>query len=361
MEKQKNFVITFCYYAIILAVAFVLIKFALPLLMPFVIAFVIAYCLKRPIRFVSAKSRLPRKLTAVLMVILFFGIIGTLLTILIIRLFSAMATLVENLPWMFRDYIVPFLNGIFTDLEAWILRLDPQLVDTLQYLGERVIESLGQLVSSLSLGSMEFLSDLASSLPMMFIKILLLVISTFFIAMDYDRLTVFLVRQMNQKTRNVFLQVKQYIVGTLFVCIRSYALIMSITFVELSIGFTVIGIRHAPLIALGIAIFDILPVLGTGGILIPWAVISALQGNIPRAVQLVVIYLVITVIRNILEPKIVGGQLGLHPVVTLASMFVGSQLLGVVGLFGFPILLSLLRYLNDNGTIHILKADAASR
>ena len=73
------------------------------------------------------------------------------------------------------------------------------------------------------------------------------------------------------------------------------------------------------------------------------------------ALSLLAIYLVITIIRNIIEPKIVGSQLGLHPVVTLCSMFVGAQLLGVVGMFGFPILLSLLRYLNDHEVIHIFK------
>ena len=67
------------------------------------------------------------------------------------------------------------------------------------------------------------------------------------------------------------------------------------------------------------------------------------------------VYLVITVVRNIIEPKIVGSQIGLHPVVTLVSMFVGAQLLGVLGLFGFPIGLSLLRYLNETGSIRLFK------
>lgn len=117
------------------------------------------------------------------------------------------------------------------------------------------------------------------------------------------------------------------------------------------------------LVALLIAIFDILPVLGTGGIMIPWVILSALQGNFSRALALLVVYVVITVIRNIIEPRIVGKQIGLHPVLTLMSMFVGTHLFGVTGLFGLPILLSLLRYLNDTGTISLFpvfaEADAA--
>lgn len=110
-----------------------------------------------------------------------------------------------------------------------------------------------------------------------------------------------------------------------------------------------------------IAIFDILPVLGTGGIMIPWVILSALGGDLPHAFALLVLYVIITVIRNIIEPRIVGAQIGLHPVLTLMSMFVGNHLFGIVGLFGLPILLSLLRYLNDNGTISLFPASALGR
>ena len=89
--------------------------------------------------------------------------------------------------------------------------------------------------------------------------------------------------------------------------------------------------------------------------MIPWAVIAAILGNYPLAVKLVAVYLIITIVRNIIEPKIVGGQIGLHPVVTLVSMFAGVQLFGAIGLFGFPIGLSLLVYLNRVGTIHLFK------
>ena len=146
--------------------------------------------------------------------------------------------------------------------------------------------------------------------------------------MDYDRITGFFIRQMSEKAQEVFWEIKTYVTGTLFVCIRSYALIMSITFVELSIGLTVVGIENAVVIALLIAVFDILPVLGTGGIMIPWAAITAIQGEFKLALALFAVYIVVTIIRNIIEPKIVGSQLGLHPVATLASLFLGAQLFG---------------------------------
>ena len=355
MEKKKAFIIKFLYFAFLLCAVFLLLKYGLPMLSPFVIAFVIAYLLKRPVIFLSRKLHLPRKPAAVLLVLVFYSTIGLLISLLGIRAFSTTRDLVMNLPQIYAAHVEPVLTDIFGNVEQGLKKMDPSLVSTLEDLFNQFIQSIGQMVSSLSMSAMGTISGVASSLPGLFIKLLLMIISTFFIAADYELLTGFFLKQLDGKSKQIFLQVKKYVVGTLFVCIRSYALIMTITFIELSVGLSIIGVKNSILIAFLISVFDILPVLGTGGIMIPWTIIAALTGDYSLSIGLLIVYLIITVIRNIIEPKIVGSQIGLHPVVTLASMFVGVQLLGVVGLFGFPISLSLLRHLNDNGTIHLFK------
>ena len=325
-EKKKKFIIDVTYLALILVLSYLLLQYALPLLLPFVLAFLIAYVLRRPIRFLSRVLHAPKGLVAVLLVVLTYGTIGLLLALAGIRITA--------------------------------------LMSALQELQSQLLNMLWQLVSSLSVvlvGGVSMATSFATSLPGFLIRLLLMVISTFFIAVDYQKIVRFCLGCLQGSTRNLVLQVKAYVVGTLFVCIRSYALIMSITFVELSVGLTLIGVNRAILVALLIAIFDILPVLGTGGIMIPWVILSALGGDLPHAFALLVLYVIITVIRNIIEPRIVGAQIGLHPVLTLMSMFVGNHLFGIVGLFGLPILLSLLRYLNDNGTISLFPASALGR
>ena len=298
---------------------------------------------------------MPKRLTALILVLLFYSTIGLLIVLGSIRAFSYFKDLVTNLPALYAQYIEPVLAKMFLTMEGWTQNLDPYLETTLKELFSQTLSSLGDLVSSLSMSAMTMVSGAASSLPSFFIKLLLMIISTFFIALDYDQLTGFCMRQLTGRKRELVLQIKEYVIGTLFMCIRSYAIIMSLTFVELSIGLTVIGINYSVLIAFMISIFDILPVLGTGGIMLPWVVITAFYGDIPLALGLLVVYLAVTVIRNILEPKIVGSQIGLHPVLTLVSMFVGLQLFGVLGLFGFPIGLSLLRHLNETGAVRIFK------
>ena len=354
-EKRRNFLIHFSYFALLILGAIVAIRFLLPPLAPFVIAFVVAYLLKAPIRLLQEKLHVPPKLAAILTVLLFYGIIGALLSLLGLRALSGLSNLIQSLPMLYSDYIQPLIWSILIDIEDFIMRLEPSLMEALEGMGTQFVQSLGNMVSSLSVKAMSAVSGLASALPGLFIKLVVMIISTFFIAVDYDRLTGFCLRQLNEKAQNIVVEIKEYVIGTLFVCLRSYLIIMSITFVELSIGLSLIRIPHGVLIALLISIFDILPVLGTGGIMIPWVVLSLVQGNLSRALGLLVIYLVITVIRNIIEPKIVGKQLGLHPVVTLACMFVGAEFAGVIGLFGLPIGLSLLCYLNEHKVVSVFK------
>lgn len=354
-EKRKRFIVNLIYGGIIALLVYVILKYGFVLLAPFLLAFLIAYLLKTPAKFISRKTKLPYRPIVLLLVLLFYSTIGLLIVLLGIKIVTSSINMVSGLPAIYKTEIEPALGAFFSGIERKIYEMDPALVATINDLFTQFVKSIGELVTNLSVKAGWALSGYASSLPGLFIKLLLMIISTFFIAGDYDKLLGFAYRQMPDKVRDLLVKIKEYLVGTLFVCIRSYALIMSITFVELSIGLSIVGIPKAILVALAISIFDILPVLGTGGIMIPWAIITALQGNYPLAIGLMIIYIIITVIRNILEPKIVGSQIGLHPIVTLASMFVGVQLFGVIGLFGFPILLSLLRHLNDTGTIKLFK------
>ena len=133
----------------------------------------------------------------------------------------------------------------------------------------------------------------------------------------------------------------------------AYGKIMLLTFFELTIGLHILGIENALVIAFLIAIFDVLPVLGTGGIMLPWILISFLNNQVKTGVGLLILYLVITVIRNIIEPKIVGKQIGLHPLLMLMCMYLGARLFGFLGIFILPILILIVQNLNDTGIIHI--------
>lgn len=354
-EKRKSFIVNTIYILLILAIAYVTLKYVAPLISPFIFAFIIAFILKKPANFIAVKTRLPRKFVSFFLVLLFYSTIGVLFTFTGIKIISTVSGIVSALPAFYENQLSPLLLTTFDAIEKAVLRIDPALVETFNEGFETFINSQGENVTKVSMAAVGSLSGFASSLPSFLIKTLLMIISTFFIAIDFELFTTFMRNQFSLKNNEVIKTIKEYVTNTLFVVMRSYALIMSITFVELSIGLSIIGIQNAIVIAFFIAMFDILPVLGTGGIMIPWTIMTFIQGDFNTGIGLLVVYVVITIVRNIIEPKIVGGQLGIHPVVALLSMFVGANLLGVVGLFGFPITLSLIKHLNKTGIIKIFK------
>lgn len=354
-KKKKHFIVNTIYIFLIAIMIYVFLRYGISLVSPFIFAFLIASLLKKPSKAIAQSTKLPHKLVSFIMVLIFYSTVGVLVSLIGIRFISRISKIISMIPAIYEKQLGPFLMSTFKSIEEAVYNIDPAIVGILSEGFNQFVRSLGEHITNFSLSLLGSLSNIASSLPGFFIKVLLMIISTFFIAIDFDALTAFVQRQFSTKGNEIIDNIKKYMVNTLFVVIRSYALIMLITFVELSIGLSIIGIPNSILIAFLIAIFDILPVLGTGGIMIPWTIMTFIQGDIKTGIGLLLVYIFVTVMRNIVEPKIVGSQLGLHPVITLMSMFVGAKLLGVVGLFGFPILLSLLRHLDNTGVIKIFK------
>ncbi|WP_353105976.1 sporulation integral membrane protein YtvI [Acetoanaerobium noterae] len=354
-NSRKNFIINTVYFLLILFLIYLFFEYILSLISPFLFAFIIAYILRKPAKILSSNMKLPQKVTSFILVLLFYSTVGVIVSLVGVKLISTISNIISSLPYIYENQLGPFLIQTFNAIEKTVYKIDPALVEALNEGFNQFVSSLGKNISNISIAVVSSLSDIASSLPGFLIKILLMVISTFFMAMDFDILTTFIKKQLSKRGFEILDTIRLYVSNTLFVVIRSYILIMSITFIELSIGLNIVGIPNAILIALIISIFDILPVLGTGGVMIPWTVMSFLQGDFKMGIGLLTVYLFVTIVRNILEPKIVGGQLGIHPVVAIVGMFVGANLLGVIGLFGVPITLSLIKHLNDKGTIKVFK------
>ena len=140
-------------------------------------------------------------------------------------------------------------------------------------------------------------------------------------------------------------QLKQVLLGWL----KAQGLLILITFGELAVGFLLLRVDLALLLAGLVALVDALPVFGTGTVLLPWAVLSFLGGSQELALGLLILYGAITVVRNVLEPRLVGERLGLHPLLALAAMYVGFQALGVAGMILAPFAAVLVKGLWDSG------------
>ena len=339
VERMKNFLIRFLYYGLWVAICYCLLKFVLPFFMPFLLAFMIALLLKTPINRLSKALHAPRTPVAVVLLVLFYLVVGTLLALLGARVVIAIGDGLRSLPNFYSSTIEPAIYQFQDWLGGFFTRLDPQILALLDGIGDSLTQALATAVTGLSKLAMPAMTSLAAVVPAFFVKLLLLIVASFFFVVDYYKVVSFLARLLPPNGREMLFRIKRNGVDTVFKFARAYAILLGLTFVELAIGFSLLGVRAAVLVALVTAFVDILPVLGTGTILIPWGIYELISGRIGMGIGLLVLYALITVVRQSLEPRVVGRQIGLYPLATLLCMFAGAQLFGFWGLFGLPIAL----------------------
>lgn len=347
-EKRKNFVVNFLYYGILTTGIVFTIKFGWKYMSPFIIAFVIAYVLKPVVDRMHIVLKLKRNLCAVLCLSMFYLVFGAIITITGFQLIVLVRNLFYSLPDYYNNEIAPIVTMWLNRIQDILVDIAPEIKTVLDEFTHTFSENLGSSITSISMSVLSRLSTVVTWVPGFLIKTLVCVIASFFIAIDYYNITYFIAKQLNEKFIYILYKTENYAKTALCQYLKSYSLIMLITFCEVGIGLTIIQVNNAFIIALIIAVFDILPVLGSGGILIPWAIISIIIDDTYMGIRLIIIYLVITVVRNIIEPKIIGDQVGLHPLATLMMMFLGARLMGVIGLISFPIIRVILKRLNDS-------------
>lgn len=349
--RRRCFLINLSYFVVIAAIIFLSLRYAMSALTPFIIAAVTAALLRPVLNLLNRKLHLPRKPVGIILTVIFYLLIAFLGLILFSRLLDVATAFLRALPSLWNDTMMPALSDLASMLTDKLAQMNVKL----NFSADEMLGHLGSDITSLSTTLLGMAGNIAFSLPSVLINVIICIVSTLFILFDWEKITDFIYLQLSGRNSDLAQKITRQSGSTIRQYIVSYGFILLITFSELSIGFLLIGFDNALLLAALISIFDILPVVGCGGILIPWTIISFIIGNIGNGVGLTLLYLVITVVRNIVEPKIVGKQVGLHPLVTLMSMVIGSSLMGGVGLFGLPITLAVVNKMNKDGVIHLYK------
>lgn len=342
MEKKKKFIVDVTFYSLIFILLWAFFKFVFPVLIPFVIAFVIASVLRIPARKLYKIFIKANRFISIFICVIFYVLVFFLLAIAGINIYKGVADFVVSVPALYQNDIVPALNKVSDVVTATLKSSDISFADELQNVFNDLVNNLGNYIKDFSVNAIKLISGSLVSIPGFIIKLVITIISTFFFMIDYDKIMSFIKSCIPKGKEEPVIHTVEYFKNTIYIYLKSYTLLFLLTYVELSIGFAILGIPYAPLIGLLVAIFDILPVLGTGGILLPWAVILFVMKNIPMGIGMLVLYLVITFIRNTAEPKLVGQQIGLHPLATLIFMYLGLKFLGFIGMFLFPVTLAVV-------------------
>ncbi len=355
VEKMRAFIIKFVFYCLIFGLSYFVAIYALPVITPFLVAFVFAFFLQPFIRRVAKKTKGPKPLIAVLTLIAFYALLSTFIVLVGSQIVIALRDFILDIPSLYKDYIEPAILEIENNIEGFLMDLNPQAFSEIAIFESTVTSSLSSLVSDISSSALGYVTSFATGIPNMVFQSVITVVASFFLVCDYDKVASFIYKAMPKKAQDTMTNIKTRGISVLFQYSKAYALLLSITCGELFVGFLLLGVENAFLFAVLIAIVDIFPILGTGTILIPWGITMLILGNTPFGIGILIIYVIITVVRQILEPRIVGNYIGLYPLVTLMCMFVGASLFGFLGLLGLPMLVTLLVQLTRSGDIKWFK------
>ncbi len=372
-EKRRAFLINLTFIAAVLGLLYIFFKYLFWLTSPFLLSFFFAVIIQKPLRWLDKKTKNKcHTLWSILLVFLSISIVLVPLIFLLSKFISQIVNFINYLIEQLSDF-----PQFMANLQAELLKLISFLPDSVyDSLSESIINTISGLVNDFDLSKIGINAGTVTStissgvsgvysvvknVPSAIIAIVIGIVAWIFFTKDYNRIVKFIRLQLPDGKKNLLVEIKQVFSKTILKMIRAYALIMFITFCELSIGFTVLNLigvmnnSYIYIIAIVIAVFDILPIAGSGGILLPWALISLISGNVGQAIGLIVIYAVISVIRQYIEPKIVGNSLGVNPIITLAGLYFGLKLFGFMGMFIVPISVMTLKAFNDTGRIKLWK------
>lgn len=355
VEKRRRFIINIIYFVIVLAIVYIVLEYASKWVMPFILGFLVSLAFRPLVKLLSKKANLNQAFCAFVVVILGYSLVGFLVALAGNALFDMLKEFGMNLPSIYIDEISPFLQTANQGFLSFAEKFSPEIADQagvilndmLGTLQEKLVELSGRMISGIA--------SVSAKLPLWIISFIFTILSSLFISMDYDHVISFIKRQLPDKTKEMIVDIKNYLGKTIASYLKAYLILMCITFIELSVGFLALRVKNPFGIAGIIAIADMLPVLGTGTVVLPWAVISVFQQRYYLAAGLVILYLIVTAIRHFIEPKVIGDQLGLQPIVALISMYLGFVWFGVFGAIFFVVAMNIVVALQKADKIHIWK------
>ena len=379
-NRKLGKIINIFYVAMILGLAYLFIKYCMGVVAPFLFAFFVAMIVQKPTNACYRKIKKGKGIISTVLVLVFILIIAALISLVGAQIVSGGKSIVMFIRQKISDF--PALIGSF---EAGVLKAIAFLPDSIEAkMSVSITESLERFKELTATEAAEILVRTASDsdtfdikslispigggvwnfvkgIPYILVASLTAIVAACFMASDYDRLVGFIKYQMNERHRTALSRSKEILLQTLKQLVKAYGTIMFTTFLEMLLGLYILkfaGIYESGsvvIVSIITAIVDIFPVLGTGTIVVPWAIYCLFTGNYAMTIGLIIIYVIILVLRQVLEPKLVANKLGLPPVITIAAMYIGTQLFGLLGIFLLPIICIMIKRLNDEGILHIWK------
>ena len=318
---------------------------------PFIIAYFLASLIEPVVKFVEKKIKIPRKIGTIFSILFILGLISSILAFLISRLIKEIHNVYLSIE-INMGTIEEFFVRIIDQINGFYIQLPDQVTDIINQGIKNITNNLQAILRPIA-DLAQIPIQIALYLPQILIFLIVTILATYFMSSDKNTIIKFLNFLIPTTWFNKSKDITINVFSAFFGWLRAQLILTSITFTELLIGMLILNVNNALLLALLIALVDVLPVLGAGTVLIPWAIMNLILGNTKLGLSLALLYVIILFVRQLIEPKILGKQIGVHPLFTLAGMYIGLKIWGVAGMFIGPLSIVALKYLFEG----IAKAD----
>lgn len=351
---SKDNWIKIIYTAIGILAAWLFVRYVLGWLAPFILALLTARLMESSVKALISRIGVKRGIAASICSMLAIIALGAIIILVVTRIAAYVGDFITNLPDLLGDTgnFLTRINLLIKDSLGAAPLETQKITNSMLDSFTAMIEGIPKNISTWTISAA---SGIATSLPKFIMFFFTYLISVFFISVSYPSIIKFIMRQIPPRWHSRVLTIKEDFFLAMVKWLKAQLTLMVITFIELAVSFSILGIPYGILLALAVALIDALPVFGTGTVLIPWALISLIGGESVLAIGLIVTYGIVSLARSIIEPRLVGGQFGISPVATLMAMYIGYCTFGVFGMIFFPFGIMLLKQLNDKSYIRLWK------
>ncbi len=299
--------------------------------MPFVLGWIIAWIASPMVRFFEEKLKIRRKAGSVVVIVVVIGLVVLAGYLIGGKLIREIAGFVGDLPAMWESLEKDF-DEIGKNLSSLYDKLPVDVQNTLNNIGTQTNEFVGELIGKISSPTIAAVGNFAKQLPTIVIGIVMCLLSSYFFVAERVPFTSTIKQYMPESLRYRARIIKRSLVKAVGGYFKAQIKIEIWIYLLLVVGFFILGIDYALLIALGVAILDFLPFFGTGTAMVPWAIVKFLSSDYRMTIGLLLIWGVSQLVRQIIQPKIVGDSIGVPPIPTLFLLYIGYMVEGVVGM-----------------------------
>ena len=330
----------FLFYYYVLPALREIFSFFLPIVAPFLIGWLIAALMEPLVVYLQKRLRIKRGLAAFITLISLLALLITIIALSISWVTVEVVRLSRELPSML-NIVMDFSKDLFAQIQTYYSEFN---------IGPRLLEGLSQSLSTIfagvsnhTSGATNIVLGTATVLPNLFILLIISLMASFFISRDKQVIVSIVERVLPSSICDACAAISEDVGKAIIGYIRAQITLVSITALQTVIGLYLLGVDYAVTMGIVVGIVDILPVVGSGSVYIPWLLFELFRGNFSMAIGLGVIYAFIIVVRQVLEPKLVADNLGIHPLATLIAIYVGYKLFGFLGLILGPFVLVIFK------------------